>query len=136
MVHCNKRSLSSQHPRQFPIFRPHWHERPTQLLQVEIETEHQLDDIRIAKHQDAVIAAYRIKKSTPIDFELLDLAVLTQYQNLGLENWMVLHAVGLIESRGGRKVHARLTGPIAHFLTEIGFSELNENRYLLELTPE
>lgn len=128
-------SVASQAPRQFPIYRPHWHERPKQLLARDISCDTELDWIRIAKHEAKIVAAYEIEQNDIWNFSVLSLMVVQQYQNQGLGRWMLLHAVGLIESKGGRVVHARCRSH-KDFVTRVGFAEVAKNHYIMQLQPE
>lgn len=124
-----------QAPRRFPIYRPHWHERPTQLLARDISDDTELDWIRIAKNDGEVIAAYEVEQNDTWNFSVLTLKVAESYRNLGLGRWMLLHAVGLIESKGGRIVHARCRNH-KRFVTGNGFTEVTPNHYVMQLEPE
>ncbi|MCY3627964.1 MAG: GNAT family N-acetyltransferase [Gammaproteobacteria bacterium] len=121
-------------PRDYPIFRPYWCERPTELLGDSI-TEEDLDWIRIAKHNGDVIAAYWIEQHDPFNFTIKSFAVDKVYRKQGLGRWMVLHAVGLIESKGGRTAHAQFDKPVS-FLETCGFTCVEPGRYVMELTPD
>ena len=48
---------------------------------------------------------------------------------------MLLHAVGLIESRGGRIVHTRCRNH-GNFVMRNGFSEVAADHYVMQLQPE
>ena len=122
-------------PRRFPIYRPHWHERPEELLARDISCETELDWIRIAKDEGEVIAAYEIEQNDPWNFSVLSLTVSQPYQNQGLGRWMLLHAVGLIESKGGRVVHARCRNQ-TDFVTRIGFTKVSNEHFVMQLQPE
>ena len=122
-------------PRRFPIYRPHWHERPEKLLEREILSEAELDWIRIAKDKNKVVAAYEITQQDTWNFSVVSLSVARPYQKQGLGRWMLLHAVGLIESKGGRVVHARF-GTFNSLVQNAGFSKVSSDHYVLELQPE
>ena len=125
----------AQPPRRFPIYRPHWHERPSELLARIVLSETELDWIRIAKHHSEVISAYEIEQTDTWNFSLLSLVVTRSYQNQGLGRWMLLHAIGLIESKGGRVIHARCPSH-QEFFTRVGFTIIAPSHYLLQLEPE
>ena len=122
-------------PRRFPIYRPHWYERPEKLLEREILSEAELDWIRIAKDKSKVVAAYEITQQDTWNFSVISLSVARPYQKQGLGRWMLLHAVGLIESKGGRVVHARC-GKLTSFVKNAGFSKVLSDHYVLALEPE
>lgn len=127
--------VEQQTPRRFPIYRPHWHERPTQLLARDISRDTELDWIRIAKDDGEVIAAYEVEQNDPWNFSVLTLTVAESYRNQGLGRWMLLHAVGLIESKGGRVVHAWCRGH-RDFVIGAGFAEVAPDHYVMQLQPE
>ena len=129
------RGVGPPAPRRFPIYRPHWHERPEKLLARNISCESELDWIRIAKDESEVIAAYEIEQNDPWNFSILSLTVSQPYQNQGLGRWMLLHAVGLIESKGGRVVHARCRNQ-TDFVTRIGFTKDSNEHFVMQLQPE
>ena len=127
--------VEPQAPRRFPIYRPHWHERPTQLLARDISRDTELDWIRIAKDKGEVIAAYEIEQKDAWNFAVLSLQVAESYRNQGLGRWMLLHAVGLIESKGGRFVHTQCLNH-RNFILRIGFTEVTPGHYVMQLQPE
>lgn len=127
--------VEPQAPRRFPIYRPHWHERPTQLLARDIWRDTELDWIRIAKDKDEVIAAYEIEQKDAWNFSVLSLQVAESYRNQGLGRWMLLHAVGLVESRGGRFVHTQCRNH-RDFVMRNGFTEVTPGHYVMQLQPE
>ena len=127
--------VEPQAPRRFPIYRPHWHERPTQLLARDISSDTELDWIRIAKHDGEVIAAYEVEQNDTWNFSVLTLNVAESYRNQGLGRWMLLHAVGLIESKGGRVVHTRCRNQ-RDFVIRAGFAEVAVDHYVMQLQPE
>lgn len=127
--------VEPQAPRQFPIYRPHWHERPTQLLARDIFSDTELDWIRIAKDDGEVIAAYEVEQNDTWNFSVLTLRVAESYRNQGLGRWMLLHAVGLIESKGGRVVHAWCRNH-RDFVIRVGFAEVAPDHYVMQLQPE
>lgn len=122
-------------PRRFPIYRPHWNERPEELLEREILSEAELDWIRIAKDNNKVIAAYTIEQLDTWNFSLVSLSVAGPYREQGLGRWMLFHAVGLIESKGGRVVHVRCAELLC-FVKHAGFSMVSSDHYVLDLNPE
>lgn len=128
-------SVEPQAPRRFPIFRPRWYERPNQLLARDISSDTELDWIRIAKNDSEVIAAYEIEQIDAWNFSVLGLQVVDSYRNQGLGRWMLLHAVGLIESKGGRVVHARCRNH-KKFFVQCGFTEVAPEHYVMKLQPE
>ncbi len=123
------------HPRGYPVFRPRWDERPTCLLACKFEKEEELDWVRVAKHKNAVIAAYRIEALGTNNYAILALAVDEDYRGYGLGRWMLLHALGLIESKGGQTVHASWSCK-SSLLQSTGFDLTHGNEYRLKLERE
>lgn len=122
------------HPREYPIFRPRENECPYGLLGLPAGDPINLDAIRVAKHHDEVVAAYKFKRLSPLAFEIEGVGVSDLYRNRGLGSWMMAHAVGIIESKGGREViiHA----PFCEFLGRLGFKVAGSNRLQLTLTAD
>lgn len=123
------------HPRGYRVFRPHWKERPTDLLSCKFEKEGELDWIRVAKHKNMVVAAYKIAMLNSSVYKISSLAVDEAYRGFGLGSWMLLHALGLIESKGGQTVHANW-GCKSSLLQRIGFEQVQGSEYRLILERE
>lgn len=123
------------HPRGYPVYRPHWDERPEQLLGRSFQAEEELDWVRIAKHGKRIVAAYHIAKIDTFNYSISSLAVTPNYRGEGIGHWMLLHALGLIESKGGRTVHV-YWGCTAPLLKRIGFGHDQENNHWLHLDRE
>lgn len=122
------------HPRDYPIFRPRENERPDELLGFDATCEIDLDSIRVAKHQDLVVAAYQFRQLSTLVYEIERLGVHPSYRGQGLGKWMLAHVVGIIESKGGREVVVQ-TSP-AKLLTGFGFERCGDNQLRLTLTAE
>lgn len=122
------------HPRDYPIFRPREDECPYELLGLSETEPVDLDAIRVAKHHDTVVAAYLFKRLSVLAFEIERLGVNTSYRRRGLGSWMVAHAIGIIESKGGREVFIRT--PSCDFFSRFGFEEADSEFLRLTLTAE
>ena len=122
------------HPRDYPIFRPREDECPHSLLDLPKDEPVDLDAIRVAKHHDHVVAAYKFRRLSALTFEIQRVGVSETYRSRGLGSWMLAHAIGIIESKGGREVivHAHA----CEFLLRLGFEEVGSNRLKLLLTAE
>lgn len=97
-----------------------------------------LDDVRIAKLASAartsIVGAYWLTKGSEEDlYELKALMVHERYRQRGIGRWLLGHALGIAETRGGRVIAAPNAG--ATFFRRAGFED--EGRGLrLSLTPE
>ena len=133
---CSKISDSTlpSHPRGYPIFRPREDECPYGLLGLPENKPTNLDAIRVAKHHDRVVAAYLFNQLTTLVFEIERLGVSEPYQRRGLGSWMLAHAIGIIESKGGREVFIR--APSCEFLGRFGFQATDSDLLRLTLTAE
>jgi GNAT superfamily N-acetyltransferase len=134
------------HARSVQIFRPYPDEAPWSLLAIagldEAALEDRLthDQTRIAKFEARLVGAYGLRPMDDVRFELVALAVVEGYRRRGLGRWLLGHALGLAESRGGREVVTAGCpgGPSAaarRLLTGVGFVA-DGKRMRLELTPE
>ena len=123
------------HPRGYPVFRPRWDERPDNLLCCKFEREEELDWVRIAKHGDVVVAAYKIEVLGSSTYAISSLAVDEDYRLRGLGRWMLLHALGLIESKGGQIVYANWDRKLS-LLQRVGFNRTSDARYRMNLERE
>ena len=127
--------LHPKHPREYRIHRPYWGECPPDLLCEDGDIESQLDWVRIAKHNDRVVAAYSFKAIDTFHYSLLSLKVDREYRRRGLGRWLLLHALGVIESKGGREVTADF-GKTVSLMDSLGFVRVSNTRYQLSLDPE
>ena len=127
-------SFFPDHPRDYPIFRPRKDECPHTLLGLCTDEPVDLDDIRVAKHHDNVVAAYKFTRLSPLTFEIERLGVSETYRNRGLGSWMLAHAIGIIESKGGRQIFVH--APSCDFFSRVGFEAAGSNVLRLTLTAE
>jgi GNAT superfamily N-acetyltransferase len=127
-------------PRDLQTFRPYADEMPWELLESSgadpeaLAAVSELELIRIAKLDGRIVAAYGIRPLTRTRYELVALVVAEGWRGKGFGRWMLGHAIGLAESRGGREVLVRGQRP-AGFLRRFGFEPAGAD-LLLELTPE
>ena len=122
------------HPRDYPIFRPREDECPYTLLGLSTDESVDLDDIRVAKHHDNVVAAYQFTRLSSLTFEIERLGVNESYRSRGLGSWMLAHAIGIIESKGGREIF--IHAPFCEFFSRVGFEATGSNLLRLTLTAE
>ncbi len=126
--------------RDVEIFRPYPDEVPWDLLAEAGVAEEtlagvlELNFVRVAKLAGKVIGAYAIRPLSPTSFELVGLIVADGYRRRGLGRWLLGHAIGLAETKGGREVLARGEGG-RRFLERMGFAAATDGVRLV-LTPE
>ena len=96
--------------------------------------------LRVAKLGERIIGCYAMNESTPIDdqgarsFSLAMVIVEPNYQGNGVGRWLVGHAIGVAESKGGRHLEARLHGP-ADFFKGLGFQPTHDG-FIFDMYPE
>ena len=110
------------------VYRPFPDEMPVDL----VGDDAPLDDVRVAKLDGSVVGAYRLARVADDRFAIVALAVRAAHRGVGIGRWLLGHAIGIAESRGGRTVEA--CGP-AGFLVPMGFVASGA-RFRLDLTPE
>ena len=114
--------------RDVTIYRPFAGEVPNDLVGDDAD----LDDVRVAKFDGRVVGAYRLGQGGADRFEIVALAVYPDCRRVGIGRWLLGHAIGIAESRGGRVIDA--TGPDG-FLLACGFTP-RDHGFRLLLTPE
>ena len=75
-----------------------------------------------------------MRSLSAIRFELCNLAVAPGLRGKGLGRWLLGHAIGLSETKGGREILVRRT-PLRGLFRRTGFVADGED-LLLRLTPE
>jgi N-acetylglutamate synthase-like GNAT family acetyltransferase len=127
-------------PRDLQMFRPYADEVPWELLESAganadaLSAVLELDLVRVAKLDGRVVGGYGIRPLSPTSYELVALAIAEGWRGKGFGRWLVGHAIGLAESRGGREIVVRGRGH-ASFLRRFGF-EPAEDGLVLALIPE
>ena len=92
------------------IFRPYTDEIPWQLLGEADPDESRVrqyadpDWTRIAKFDGEVVGVYVVRVNSPLEFQILNLAVAAPYRGKGLGSWLLGHAIGISESKGAREI--------------------------------
>ena len=101
--------------RSVEVFKPYASELPEALLEAERLSEQTIDrwfdaeTLRIAKIGTDVLGAYAMDRIDAINFELHGVIVDPRVRKQGLGRWLVGHAIGVAESKGGRHLHTRAT---------------------------
>ena len=127
-------------PQDTSIYRPYPDEIPWELLRVADADEDRLIDyvdadyMRVAKYADEPVGVYVIRSLTPISYELCNLAIDPGFRNKGLGRWLLGHAIGLAETKGGREILVR-DRPLRGLFRQLGFVA-READLLFTLTPE
>ena len=114
--------------RKVEVFRPYDNETPEDLLWAEHLPEAQVDRwlsaemVRIAKLNEEAVALYAMDRGDGETYLLHGLVVDRSWRRQGLGRWLVGHAIGVAESKGGR--HVLFPQRRAkRFLSLIGFVE-------------
>ncbi len=127
-------------PQDVSIFRPYPDEMPWDLLALADPREERVlgyadpDMTRVAKYQQRVVGVYVLKRRSPTVFQLCNLAVAPDCRGSGLGRWLLGHAVGIAESRGGREILVEGV-PLRGLFRRFGFASRGDD-LLLVLTPE
>jgi len=127
-------------PRDLQLFRPYADELPWDLLAAAGADEDalaavmDLDLARVAKLEGRIVGAYGIRPLSSTCYELVALAIADGYRHRGFGRWLLGHAIGLAESRGGREIVFRGQRS-AGFLRRFGFEPAGDD-LRLELIPE
>ena len=112
--------------REVEVFRPYGNESPEALLWAEGATENQVEQfmsakiVRIAKISSEVLGIYSMEKGEQLTYTLHGIVIDPKCRHQGLGRWLVGHAIGVAESKGGR--HVLIASDKAkRFLSRIGF---------------
>ncbi len=122
------------------MFRPYPDEVPWELLLLADPDEDRVagyldaDFMRVAKVDDEPVGVYVIRALTPTCYELLNLAVAPAYRRQGLGRWLLGHAIGIAESKGGREIVVP-GAPLRGIFQRTGFSAEGKDLRLV-LMPE
>ena len=96
--------------------------------------------LRVAKLGERIIGCYAMHAPTSIDkqvartFSLAMVMVEQNCQGNGVGRWLIGHAIGVAESKGGRHLEARLSGP-ADFFSGLGFHATDDG-FIFDMYPE
>ncbi len=113
--------------RDIEIFRPYSHESPEVILEraglddVSMGRWLGAETLRIAKLHDDIAGVYAMDRTDTTRFSLHGVVVVPALRKQGLGRWLVGHAIGVAESKGGRYLHARPSGRSCIY-ARIGFS--------------
>ncbi|MEM1228901.1 MAG: GNAT family N-acetyltransferase [Pseudomonadota bacterium] len=93
--------------------------------------------LRVAKRADDIVGVYvmrALEGTDPLGFELCYLLVVPTERRRGLGRWLLRHALGIAESKGGEWLDAD-SGPLDRFLMAQGFLA-TPPRLRCRFTPE
>ncbi len=127
-------------PRAVDIFRPYPDEMPWQLLLEADPIEDRVrqyadpDWTRIARFNGEVVGVYVVRANTPLEYEIMNLAVAAPYRGKGLGGWLLGHAIGISESKGAREI-VTLSFAQTSLFARVGFEPVGAGGRLM-LTPE
>jgi GNAT superfamily N-acetyltransferase len=129
-------------PQDVNLYRPYPDEVPWDLLLLADQDEERVhgyldaDYIRVAKYEGEAVGVYVVVPETPTVYELKNLSIHPDWRGRGLGRWLLGHAIGIAESKGGREILVREAPRSARGLFErLGF--VPEDRDLrLKLMPE
>lgn len=127
-------------PQDTDIFRPYPDEVPWELLSLADPDEDRVagyvdaDYMRVAKYRGDAVGVYVVRPLSPTRYELCNLAVAPPIRGKGLGRWLLGHAIGLCETKGGREILIRSAG-LRGLFERAGFVAHGDD-LLLTLTPE
>ena len=121
-------------PRDVPIFRPSTSDSLCKIFG-ESTCLSDLTYVRVAKLDKEILGGYHMRREADTEFAIYKVRVAPIAQGKGLGGWLLGHALGLAEAKGGRCVSIN-DDSYAEFYLKHRFA-INDNGLLrLELTPE
>ena len=121
-------------PRDVSIFRPHAIEATIDPLLCVLKAP-DLELVRVSKCLGAVFAVYPLTQMTEPEFALVSIHVEAGHRRKGLGTWMLGHAIGLAEARGGRSIEV-VFAEGRRFFERRGFNPRKNGVLRLEVQPE
>ena len=128
--------MSSKRPQDLRLFRPYSDEWPWHFFEdcPEIVPPDDLDLLRLAKLDEELVGLYALSRLDSASYRLDLLFVAGAERRQGFGRWLLGHAVGLAETKGGRRIHYA-GGQSLEFFRRFGFAaDANGLRY--DLIPE
>ena len=127
--------------RDYDVFRGDPAALPREMAEVYRAMQPPPDLLRVAKIREKVIGCYAMHSpesshsdEKPGLFELGMVMVLDTYQHNGVGRWLIGHAIGVAESKGGRELLVPLPAP-AGFFQSLGLRQV-PGGFLYEMRPE
>lgn len=115
--------------RDVEVLTPHAAEMPVAIVGADVEPA----EVRVAKLRGRLIGAYHLVRVDEQRFAIRALGVCVPARRHGIGRWLLGHALGVAESRGGRFVQA--PDGAAGFFRRAGFAE-NAHGLCFTLTQE
>lgn len=118
--------------REVEVYKPYSNEAPEALLMDEGFSDVQIDEwlacdlLRLAKRGEDVLGLYAMNIADGETYQLLGIVMAPWARKQGVGRWLVGHALGVAESKGGRHVlfagqaKRRFFGAIGFVSTELG----------------
>jgi GNAT superfamily N-acetyltransferase len=122
--------------RDYEVFRGDPEALPPAMLQCFQTLSPQPQVLRVAKLQEQIIGCYAMSMPSggSSDYRLAMVSVVEEFRRNGVGRWLVGHAIGVAESRGGRELLASLPGPEA-FFRGLGFAG-GSGQFRFAMIPE
>ena len=126
--------------RDYEVFRGDPAELPKDMAATLSSLARPPDVLRVAKLAECIIGCYAMHEPLLLDnqvartFVLAMVMVEPNYRGNGVGRWLVGHAIGVAETKGGRHLVAELAGPAA-FFTGLGFQSSAEG-FQFDMHPE
>ena len=126
--------------RALEVFRPYDDEFPEELLWDAgaddpcIERWRMAQMVRIARYEAELTAVYAMDRQDLTTFVLHGVVVASRLRRRGIGRWMIGHAIGVAESKGGRHIVLPSTGGSRCF-SHIGFAPQGD-QLQYDLIPE
>ena len=95
--------------RDVDVYPPYPHEDPRHL----VGTTDDGELVRVAKLDGRVIGAYRLVRTGQTRYAIKALVVDENYRGHGIGRWLLGHAIGIAELKGGRVIDAPLAAESA-----------------------
>ncbi|MCE2460191.1 MAG: GNAT family N-acetyltransferase [Pseudomonadales bacterium] len=115
--------------RDVDVYPPYPNEDPADLVGAADDGEL----VRVAKLDGRVIGAYRLARTAQARFAIKALVVDEKHRGCGVGRWLLGHAIGIAESKGGRVIDA--PPGAKSFFARSGFEPAGDI-LRLSLTPE
>lgn len=112
--------------REIEVFKPYSNEFPHDLLLREgldddcAATWLQAETLRVAKRESEVLGVYAMNRIDREDFRVLGVLIAPASRKQGLGRWLIGHAIGVAESKGGRRVTLESPGS-SRIFARMGF---------------